>query len=53
MKENKQIIEVEYDQELVKKDIEAQKESNEKLTLQDEFNTDEIEDLLGEGAEVI
>ena len=53
MKENKQIIEVEYDQELVKKDIEAQKESNEELTLQAEFNTDEIEDLLGEGAEVI
>ena len=53
MKENKQIIEVEYDQELVKKDIEAQKESNEELTLKDEFNTDEIEDLLGEGAEVI
>ena len=53
MKENKQIIEVEYDQELVKKDIEVQKESNEELTLQDEFNTDEIEDLLGEGAEVI
>ena len=53
MKENKQIIEVEYDQELVKKDIEAQKESNEELTLHDEFNTDETEHLLGEGAEVI
>ena len=45
--------EVEYDKKMVEQDIQAQKENNEEFTLQDEFNTDEIEDLLGEDAEVI
>lgn len=53
MKESKQIIEVEYDKEMVEEDIKAQKENNEELILQDSFNTDEVEELLGEGAEVI
>ena len=53
MKENKQIIEVEYDKEMVEQDIKAQEENNEELTLQDVFNTDEVEELLGEGGEII
>ena len=53
MKKNKQIIEVEYDQDMVKQDIKAQEENNEELTLQDVFNTDEVEELLGEGGEII
>lgn len=53
MKEKKQIIEVEYDKKMVEQDIQAQKENNEELTLQDEFNTDAVEELLGEDAEII
>ena len=53
MEENKQIIEVEYDKNMVQEDIRAQEEDNEKLILQDAFNTEEAEDMLGEGAEII
>lgn len=53
MEENKQIIEVEYDEEMVQEDIKAQEENNEELILQDEFNADEVEEMLGEGAEII
>lgn len=53
MKENEQIIEVEYDKEMVQDDIKAQEENNEELILQDELNTDEVEEMLGEGAEII
>lgn len=47
-----QIIEVEYNEEMVQEDLQAQEEQNEEMLLQDIFNEDEIEDLLGEGAEI-
>ena len=53
MKKNEQIIEVEYDKEMVQDDIKAQEENNEELILQDELNADEVEEMLGEGAEII
>lgn len=53
MEETKQIIEVEYDKNMVQDDIRAQEENNEELILQDEFNADEVEEMLGEGAEII
>lgn len=53
MKEKKQVIEVEFDELMVKEDTQAQQENNEELLVQDSFNTDEVEDMLGEGAEII
>lgn len=53
MEENKQIIEVEYNKEMVEEDIKAQSENNDEVILQDSFNTDEVEEMLGEGAEII
>ena len=53
MEENKQIIEVEYDKNMVQEDIKAQEENNEEMILQDGFNIEEVEEILGEGAEII
>lgn len=53
IKENKQIIEVEYNEEMVNEDKKAIKEKNIELIVQDVFNIDEVEELLGEGAKLI
>ena len=48
-----QIIEVEYNKEMVEEDKKAFEENNTELIEQDTFNKDTIEDLLGEGADLI
>lgn len=53
MEEKEQVIEVEYDKDMVEEDIKAQEENNEELVLQDAFNDEEVEEMLGEGAEII
>lgn len=45
-----QVIEVEYDKKLVKKEEKDLKKNKEDV--QDEFNSDDIDGLLGEGAEI-
>lgn len=47
-----QVVEVEYDKQMVVDDIKAEQEQNEEELLQDTFNEDGIEELLGEGAEI-
>lgn len=49
---NNQVIEVDYDHEMVEADIQATQENNTIMLEQDTFNTDGIEELLGEGAEI-
>lgn len=51
--EEKQIIEVKFNEELVKEDLKAQEENNEELIVQDTFNEDGVDELIGEGAEII
>lgn len=51
--ELEQVIDAEYDEEMVKEDIKAQEENNEELLVQDTFNEDSPEDMLGEGAEIV
>lgn len=50
--EMEQIIEVEYNKDMVEEDLKAQKEQNEELLVQDNFNKDGIDKLLGEGVEI-
>lgn len=47
-----QVIEVDYNKEMVIEDQKATEENNQILLEQDTFNEDGIEELLGEGAEV-
>lgn len=51
--ELEQVIDAEYDEEMVKEDLKAQEENNEELLVQDTFNEDSPEDMLGEGAEIV
>lgn len=48
LKEN-QVVEVEYNEELLKEDIQAQEENNEELIVQDVFNEDSLTELNDEG----
>lgn len=47
-----QVVEVEYDKQMVIDNIKAEEEQNEEELLQDTFNEDGIKELLGEGAEI-
>lgn len=49
---DEQIIEVEYDKEMVEADLKAQEENDLVMLEQDTFNEDPIDKLLGEGAEI-
>ena len=48
--EEKQVIEVEYNKEMVAEDLQIQNANNEEELVQDTFNEDGIDELLGEGA---
>lgn len=47
-----QIIEVEFDTQLLEDELEIQELGTEEDLVQDTFNTDSVEELLGEGAEI-
>ena len=49
---NEQIIEVEYDKDMVEADLKAQEENDLVMLEQDTFNQDSVEQLLGEGATI-
>lgn len=49
MEKEKQIIEVEFNQNIVDKDLQIQKENIEEKLIQDTFNEDGMNELLEEG----
>ena len=49
---SEQVIEVEYDQAMIDEDLKIQASGVEEDLVQDNFNTDGVEDILGEGAEI-
>lgn len=49
---DEQIIEVEYDKDMVEADLKAEEENDLEMLEQDTFNQDSVEQLIGEGAEV-
>lgn len=51
-KTENQVVEVDYNKEMVVEDQKATEENNQEMLEQDTFNEDGIDELLGEGATV-
>lgn len=52
-KNQEQIIEVEFNKEMIEEDLKIQESGNEEELVQDTFNEDGIDELVGEGAEIV